>query len=168
MDREMSTLEQAGTWETVPRPQNKNIVGSKWVYRIKKKADGIIEKYKARLVARRFTQIYGVDYYDTYSPVAKLGSIRTILAFAARYDCDIETFDFIGAYPYLNGELEAYEDIYMQEPPGYDGQEGQVKHLKKSLYGLKQANLRRWRLLRMPFVCLAAASVTRSDRLQVS
>jgi Reverse transcriptase (RNA-dependent DNA polymerase) len=141
MDREITTLERAGTWETVPRPQGMNIISSKWVFRIKRKADGTIEKYKARLVARGFTQIYGVDYYDTYSPVARLPSIRTILAFAARYDWDIETFDFIGAY--LNGELEADEDIYMQAAPGYEEQGDQVKHLKKSLYGLKQAG-RRW------------------------
>jgi Reverse transcriptase (RNA-dependent DNA polymerase) len=84
-----------------------------------------------------FTQRYGVDYYDTYSPVMKLTSIWTILVFSACYDWDIETFDFIGAY--LNGELEANEDIYMQVPPSYKEQEGLVKHLKKFLYGLKQA-----------------------------
>jgi transposase InsO family protein len=141
MDHEIATLEQAGTWETVPRPQGKNIVSSKWVFRIKRKADGTIEKYKARLVARGFTQVYGIDYFDTYSPVAKLASIRTILAFTARYDWDIETFDFIGAY--LNGELGDDEDIYMQAPPGYEHEDEHVKHLKKSLYGLKQAG-RRW------------------------
>jgi len=89
MDREMATLEHAGTWQTVQRPHNKNVVGSKWVFCVKCKADGSVNKYKARLVARGFTQIYGVDYFDTYSPVAKLSSIQLILAIAARYDWDI-------------------------------------------------------------------------------
>ena len=143
MNRELATLERAGTWETVPRPPNTNVVGSKWVFRIKRKADGTIEKYKARLVARGFTQVYGIDYFDTFSPVAKLTSIRTLLAIAARNDWEIESFDFDGAY--LNGELNADEVIYMQAPPGSSTTtEGtSVKRLKKSLYGLKQAG-RRW------------------------
>ena len=141
MDREMATLERAGTWQTVQRPHNKNVVGSKWVFRIKCKADGSVDKYKACLVAWGFTQIYGVDYFDTYSPVAKLSSIRLILAIAARYDWDIDSFDFVGAY--LNGELENNEEIYMQSPPGYSSDADSVKRLKKSLYGLKQAG-RKW------------------------
>jgi Reverse transcriptase (RNA-dependent DNA polymerase) len=101
---------------------------------------------------RGFTQIYGVDYYDTYSPVVKLESICTILAFVACYNWDAETFDFIRVY--LNGELEADEDIYMQAPPGYEEQEGQVKHLKKSVTEVGT----RWTLpltdavLRLPFL----------------
>ena len=141
MDREIVTLEKAGTWDTVPRPAGKNIVGSKWVFWVKRKADGSLDKYKARLVARGFTQIFGVDYFTTYSPVAKLTSFRAILAIAARHDWDIESFDFNGAY--LNGELDPNEEIYMQSPPGYESDARAVKHLKKSLYGLKQAG-RRW------------------------
>jgi transposase InsO family protein len=142
MDKEIDTLERAGTWSTITRPAGKNIVGSKWVFRIKRKSDGTVDKYKARLVARGFTQVYGVDYFDTYSPVAKMASFRTILALAARYDWDIESFDFNGAY--LNGTLNDDEEIYMQEPPGYETQgEHSVKRLHKSLYGLKQAG-RKW------------------------
>ena len=141
MDREMKTLKDAGTWETVPRPTGRNIVGSKWVFRIKRKADGTIDKYKARLVARGFTQIYGTDYFETYSPVAKLSSLRTILALAVHEDWDIDCFDFDGAY--LNGELGKDEDIYMKNPPSYNEDNDTVKHLKKSLYGLKQAG-RKW------------------------
>jgi len=141
MDRELSTLEKAGTWCTVPRPSDKNIVGSKWVFRIKRKADGSVDKYKARLVARGFTQVYGVDYFVTFSPVAKLASFRLILAIAARLDWDIESFDFNGAY--LNGELDKNEEIYMYSPPGYDSDGSTVKRLRKSLYGLKQAG-RKW------------------------
>jgi hypothetical protein len=142
MDRELSTLQQAGTWETVPCPTDKNVVDCKWVYRTKYLADGTIDKHKARLVARGFTQVYGVDYLETYSLVAKLASLRTILALAAHLDWDIECFDFNAAY--LNGELKESEEIYMEQPPGYaEGRAGFVKQLKKALYGLKQAR-RRW------------------------
>ena len=142
MDRKLATLEKAGTWSTVPRPPNKNVVGSKWVFRIKRKADGSVEKYKARLVACGFTQVYGVDYFNTFLPVAKLASFRTILAIAACNDWEIESFDFNGAY--LNGELNENEEIYMQSLPGYDSPGlTSVKRLHKSLYGLKQAG-RRW------------------------
>lgn len=141
MDREIATLEKAGTWSTVLRPTDKNIVGSKWVFRVKRKADGSVDKYKARLVARGFTQVYGVDYFVTFSPVAKLSSIRLILAIAARFDWEIESFDFNGAY--LNGELDDNEEIYMYPPPGYDNDGTTVKRLRKSLYGLKQAG-RKW------------------------
>jgi hypothetical protein len=141
MDREITTLNNAHTWTSVPQPSGKNIVGSKWVFRIKRKADGSIKKYKACLVAQGFTQKFGVDYFDTFSPVARLSSFRTIIAIAARHDWDIDTFDFNGAY--LNGELSDDEDIYMQPPPGYDSEGELVKHLHKSLYGLKQAG-RKW------------------------
>jgi Reverse transcriptase (RNA-dependent DNA polymerase) len=102
MEREIETLKHTGTWDTVPRPEGKNVIGSKWVFRLKRKADGTIDKYKACLVVCGFTQIYSVDYFDTFSPVAKLASIRTILVIAAHYDWDIDTFDFNSAY--LNGE----------------------------------------------------------------
>ena len=142
MDREMESLERSETWRTVSRPTGRNIVSCKWVFRLKRKADGSIDKYKARLVARGFTQVYGTDYYDTYSPVARLASFRMVLALAARHDWEIEAFDFNSAY--LNGELGADEEIYMQEPPGYEtGGGGSVKRLHKALYGLKQAG-RKW------------------------
>ena len=141
MDREMAALERAGTWTSAARPPDTNIVGCKWVFRLKRKADGSIDKYKARLVARGFTQVHGIDYYDTYSPVARLASFRTVLALAARQDWDIEAFDFNSAY--LNGTLDADEKIYMQEPPGYESDDGSVKRLRKALYGLKQAG-RKW------------------------
>jgi len=126
----------------VPHPPGKNIVGCKWVYRLKRKADGSIDKHKVRLVAWGFSQIYGVDYLDTYSPVAKLASFWTILALAAHFDWEVECFDFNSAY--LNGELEDTEEIYMEQLLGYEeGGKDFVKWLRKALYGLKQAG-RRW------------------------
>jgi hypothetical protein len=94
MDKEIATLEGAGTWSTIACPGGKNIAGSKWV---KRKSDGTVHKYKARLVARGFTQVYGADRFDTYSPIAEMASFRAILAIAARYGRDIESFDFNGA-----------------------------------------------------------------------
>ena len=100
--------------------------------------DGSIEKYKAWLVACGFTQVYGVDYFNTFLPIAKLASFCTILAIAAKSDWEIKSFDFNGVY--LNGKLDEHEEIYMQFPPGYDTQkENMVKWLHKLLYGLKQA-----------------------------
>jgi hypothetical protein len=94
------------------------LVTCKWVFHIKKDTASKIECYKARLVAKGFTQIYGVDYYDTFAPVAKLASIQTILAIAARNDWDIDLFDFHSAF--LNGELDSDEEVFMDQPPGYE------------------------------------------------
>jgi len=100
-------------------------------------ANGSIDKHKVHLVAQGFIQVYGLDYFNTYSPVARLTSICLILAIAVQYDWEIKSFDFVGAY--LNGKLEDNEEIYMQSPPGYDSDPRMVKRLQKSLYGLKQA-----------------------------
>jgi reverse transcriptase-like protein len=137
MDKEIDTLKKANTWSTVQCLANKNIIGSKWDFHIKCKANGSIDKYKAHLVAWGFSQIYSIDYFDTYFPVAKMASVWTILTMAACHDWDIESFDFNGAY--LNGKLDDDEELYMHEPPRYEGQGKQVKRLHKLLYGLKQA-----------------------------
>jgi hypothetical protein len=96
-----------------------------------------VERYKARLVERGFTQTYGVDYNETFAPVAKFTSIRSILALAALEDMDIHQMDVKIAF--LNGELE--EEIYMEQPQGFVHQGGEhlVCKLQKSLYGLKQS-----------------------------
>ena len=90
---------------------------SKWVFQVKKDTDGKIERFKARLVAKGFTQVHGVDYFDTFAPVARLASIRTILAISARNSWPINTFDFHSAF--LNGELEDDEEVFMEQAPGY-------------------------------------------------
>lgn len=83
MDEEITMLKNTGTWELVDPPSGVNIVGSKWVFKAKKDAAGNVVRYKARLVAQGFSQVPGVDYFDTFAPVAKLSSIHTVLAIAA-------------------------------------------------------------------------------------
>ena len=139
----LATLQAAGTWELADLPTGANLVGSKWVFRAKKDAAGNIVRYKARLVAQGYSQVPGVDYFDTYAPVANLASIRTVLALAARLDLELHQIDIKGAY--LNGELTTDEVIYMRQPPGFESKEHprQVCRLRKTLYGLKQSG-RRW------------------------
>ena len=151
---ELDALKKAGTWGVVERPRGRNIVASKWVFRIKKDAIGKIERYKARLVAKGFTQVYGVDYYETFAPVAKLASIRTILAIAARNNWEIEMFDFHSAF--LNGILDSDEEVFMEQPPSYEESDPQKYCVKlyKSIYGLKQAG-RKW----YEIVCCTLADI---------
>lgn len=140
---EMTRLKANETWELVEKPRGANVIGSKWVYRIKKNAAGQVEKYRARLVAQGFSQIPGIDYFDTFAPVAKTTSTRVILTFAARYGWPAHQMDVKSAY--LNGTLNDNEEIYLRQPPGFvvAGSEGSVLRLRKALYGLKQSG-RRW------------------------
>ena len=137
---ELRSLEANETWLIVERPKDgANVVSSKWVLRIKKNAAGEVEKYKARLVARGFTQIHGVDYTETYAPVARLASFRLLLAMANRNGWAADSFDFDSAY--LNSILPDDEVIYLEQPKDYP-QGDPKKHvlrLRKALYGLKQA-----------------------------
>ena len=145
IEEELGALKAAGTWEVVDEPEGVNIVGSKWVFKAKKDAAGNVIRYKARLVAQGFSQVPGVDYFDTFAPVARLASIRTVLAFAAAEDYETGQIDIKSAY--LNGELTDDEVIFMRQAPGFAeyGENGKVKvlRLRKTLYGLKQAG-RRW------------------------
>lgn len=114
-----------------------NIVGSKWVYRIKRKADGSVDRYKARLVAKGFHQQEGVDFWETYSPVIKPITIRTVLPIAVSSGWAIKQVDVSNAF--LHGFLN--ETVYMSQPAGfvYPQLPNAVCLLKKALYGLKQA-----------------------------
>ena len=114
---ELRSLDDAQTWRVVEWPIGVNVVGCKWVFMIKRNAAGEIDKYKARLVTKGYSQVQGVDYNDPYAPIAQLLSLRMILAIAARNNWDIEVFDFHSAF--LNGKLDQDEDIYMELPPGY-------------------------------------------------
>ncbi len=136
MQEEYNSFVVNNTWSLVPLPKGRKPISSKWVFKIKHGVRGEVERYKARLVARDFTQTFGVDYNETFAPVAKFVSIRCILALAAIEDMEIHQMDVKIAF--LNGDLE--EEIYMEQPEGFT-QEGEhlVCKLHKSLYGLKQS-----------------------------
>ena len=131
-------MNKAGTWKLEAAPAGANIVGSKWVFQAKKDAQGSVACYKAHLVAQGFSQGPGVDYFDTFTPVAKLASIHAALAIVAANNMEIHHIDIKGAY--LNGKLNSDEQIYMAQPPGYHAPNsvGLVCRLIKTLYGLKQ------------------------------
>ena len=152
IEAELRQLDAMGTWEIADKPAGVNIVGSKWVFKVKKDVARNVERYKARLVAQGFTQVPGVDYFDTFAPVAKLASIRTVLALAARHDWEIHQVDIKSAY--LNGEFEDDEVIYMRQPPGFliSDQPGKVLRLRCPLYGLKQSGHRWYEKLRQLLV----------------
>ena len=125
------------TWELVPRPSNANIVSGKWLFRHKFRADGTLERYKARWVVRGFSQRPGVDFSETFSPVVKSATVRAILAIASARDGPVHQMDVNNAF--LQGHLR--ERVYCQQPVGFidDTRPEHFYLLDKSLYGLKQA-----------------------------
>lgn len=137
MLEEMVQLKNKNTYVVVDRPKNQNILGSKWVYKVKKGANGEIERYKARVVARGFNQVYGVDYHQTYSPVIQRKTVRLLFSLAACNGWTIEHVDVLTAY--LNSPL--VETVYIEQPEGFLEGENKVWKLQKGLYGLKQSAL---------------------------
>jgi hypothetical protein len=133
-DEEMQSLKRLGVYQVVDN-NNYNLLKNKWVLKRKRTKEGLIERYKARLVVKGFAQTKGVDYDEVYAPVARHVTLRALLAVAAVKDYEIQQIDVKTAF--LNGPLR--EDIYMEPPAGYDFGEGKVLKLNKALYGLKQA-----------------------------
>jgi hypothetical protein len=136
MDEEIQSLKQNQTWTLVEPPKNQQVIDNRWVYKIKRNEDGSVQKYKARLVARGFRQVAGVDYNETFSPVTKFDSIRMILCVAASEKLILRQFDVKTAFLYGNID----EILYMQQPDGYQDGTKRVCKLNRSLYGLKQAS----------------------------
>ena len=146
MKMELDAMEANRTWTVVSLPQDKHSIGCKWVYKNKYRSDSSIKCYKARLVAKGYTQQEGIDFIDTFSPVAKLVTVKVLLLLAASHCWHLVQLDVNNAF--LHGDLS--EEVYMDLPPGYrsKGEVAQSKgkpvcKLHKSIYGLRQAS-RQW------------------------
>lgn len=135
INEEYPSLIKNNTWTECELPRGRKSISCKWVFKVKRNSDGSIDKFKARLCARGFSQQHGFDYNETYAPVAKLTTLRILLSIATRFDLKVHQMDVKGAF--LNGELS--EDIFMELPDGFK-KGNTVCKLNKSLYGLKQAS----------------------------
>jgi hypothetical protein len=135
MDAEYDALMKNNAWHLVPRDDIKNIIDSKWVYKIKKKSDSSADRYKARLLAKGFRQRYNIDYEDTFSPVVKAAIIRIVLSIAISRGWCLRQLDVQNAF--LHGVLE--EEVFMNKPLGYENALflNHVCNLDKAIYGLK-------------------------------
>lgn len=137
MQNEYDTLMRNKTWSLISCPTNINLVGCKWIYKVKRKFDGTIERYKARLVAQGYSQEEGVDYFETFSLVIKPTTIRLVLSLAISNGWGIRQLDINNAF--LNGDLQ--EAVYMKQPRGFEDstKPNHVCRLHKALYSLKQS-----------------------------
>ncbi|XP_074300473.1 uncharacterized protein LOC141631744 [Silene latifolia] len=136
MEEEIDALKANKTWSVVDLPPNKSAIGCMWVYKIKRKSDGSIERYKARLVVFGNHQVEGIDFVETFAPTVKMVTVRTFLALAAINNWELHQMDVQNAF--LHGDLS--EEVYMRLPPGFShGLQGKVCRLQKSLYGLRQS-----------------------------
>jgi hypothetical protein len=133
MDEEYNALMENQTWDLVPLPKGRKLVRCRWIFRTKMATNGEISKYKSRLVAKGYSQVHGIDYTETFAPVAKMDSIRLVLAIATSRHWEVHQMDVKSAF--LHEDLK--EEIYMEHPQGYVHDSSLVCRLKKSLYGLK-------------------------------
>jgi hypothetical protein len=136
MQEELNNFTRNEVWSLVERPKQ-NVIGTKWVFRNKQDEHGVVTSNKARLVAQGFTQVEGLDFGETYAPVARLESIRILIAYATNHDFKLYPMDIKSAF--LNGPLQ--ELVYVEQPPGFEDprKTNHVFLLHKALYGLKQA-----------------------------
>jgi len=137
MQEEMDSIHQNRTWEFSDLPSDHRAIGLKWVFKVKRDPSGEVVKHKARLVVKGYAQIQGVDYDEVFAPVARLETVRLLLALAAQGEWEVHHMDVKSAF--LNGDL--IEEVYLQHPHGFTSSisRGKVLKLKKALYGLKQA-----------------------------
>ena len=137
MKEELDAQHKTGIWDLVNLPSRKSAIGCKWVYKIKTRSDGTVDHYKARIVTRGFTQEYGIDYEETFAPVARLSSVMTLIVVSTARKWPLFQIDVKNVF--LNGELS--EEVYMKLPPGYSHPPRfphRVFRLRRALYGLKQ------------------------------
>ena len=140
MDEEIASLMANGTWTLEELPPGLQAIPVKWVFKVKTAANGTVERFKARLVAKGYRQQEGIDYDEVFAPVSKYATLRTLLAAVAANNTELHQLDIKTAF--LNGTIE--EDIYLQQPPGYtEGPNNLACHLRRALYGLRQAP-RQW------------------------
>ena len=137
MQEELNQFTRNDVWDLVPRPKGFNVIGTRWVFRNKLNEQGEVIRNKARLVAQGYSQQEGIDYTETFAPVARLESIRLLISFAVNRGITLYQMDVKSAF--LNGYIE--EEVYVHQPPGFENTKHpeHVFKLKKSLYGLKQA-----------------------------
>jgi hypothetical protein len=136
MEEEYESIMKNNTWELTELPKHKNPIGCRWIYKLKFKPDGSIDKYKARLVEKGYSQTKSIDYAETFAPVNKLNIIILLIALATKYHWKLHQLDVKSSF--LNDELK--EEVYLTQPEGFveHGKEHLVCKLKKALYGLKQ------------------------------
>ena len=137
MQEELNQFERNNVWELVPNPEHQSIIGTKWVFRNKMDEFGVVVRNKARLVAQGYNQEEGIDFNETFAPVARLESIRMLLAYACHKDFILYQMDVKSAF--LNGYI--MEEVYVKHPHGFENEKfsDHVYKLSKALYGLKQA-----------------------------
>ncbi|XP_073121349.1 uncharacterized protein [Henckelia pumila] len=137
MQEELNQFTRNAVWDLVPRPTHQSVIGTRWVFRNKLNEEGTVVRNKARLVAQGYRQEEGIDYDETYAPVARLEAIRIFLAYASFKNFKVYQMDVKSAF--LNGKLQ--EEVFVEQPPGFTNHQfsDHVYHLNKALYGLKQA-----------------------------
>jgi hypothetical protein len=134
MKAEMKAIEENRTWDVSDLPKGQKAIGLKWVFKLKKDPDGKVVKYKARLVAKGYAQVQGVDFEEVFAPVARIETVRVLLALAARGGWEVHHMDVKSAF--LNGDLS--ESVFVKQPPGFIvGKGDKVLKLRKALYGLR-------------------------------
>lgn len=136
MDNEIASIVKNKTWELTQLPTGAKKIGVKWIYKTKLNELGQVDKYKARLVARGYSQQYGVDYTEVFAPVSRLDTVRMVIALAAQKGWKLFQLDVKS--PFLYGTLK--EEVFVEQPKGYvkKGSEDKVYKLHKALYGLNK------------------------------
>jgi len=132
----MDALISRETWELISAPKDSFVVGCRWVYTLKYRPDGSVDRYKVRLVAKIYTQTYSVDYFETFSPVTRLKSIRNLFYVVVNMKWPLFQLDIKNVFLYR----DLKQQVYMEQPPGYIAQQkNNVCRLWKTIYGLKQS-----------------------------